>query len=391
METYEYVIVGGGMAGHAAAAAIRELDPTRPILLFSRERHPPYARPPLSKKLWTGAEESSIWLPEVKGLELRLGRRIARIDRAQRAVVDSEGVAYGYRKLLLALGGAPRTLPFTDERILHYRTLDDFRRVHDAVARGAKRVAVVGGGFIGSEMAAALRQKGAEVTMVFPDAGICSRAFPADLSDFVTGLYRERGVEVWAGEKVAGLVGSASGVRLSTQSGREVTADLVVAGIGIQISTELASEAGLRVSDGIEVDAQLRTSDPDVWAAGDVANFYNPALGKRVRVEHEDAAVSMGRAAGQAMAGAQVSYDHLPSFYSDLFELGYEAVGEIDARHEVVASWKTPMREGVVHYLAGGRVRGVLLWNVWGQVDAARALVAEAGPFTAEALKQRWA
>jgi len=162
-----------------------------------------------------------------------------------------------------------------------------------------------------------------------------------------------------------------------------------VAGIGIEPNVELARSAGLKVENGIVVDASLRTSHPDIFAAGDVACFANPALGKRLRVEHEDNANTMGQMAGQAMAGQIVSYDHLPSFYSDLFELGYEAVGEVDSRLEEVVDWKEPYREGVVYYLRDGRVRGVLLWNVWDQVDAARKLIAETGPFSAESLKGR--
>ena len=154
----------------------------------------------------------------------------------------------------------------------------------------------------------------------------------------------------------------------------------VIAGLGIVPSVELARQAGLTVSDGIEVDERLRTSQPEIYAAGDVAQFFNPALGKRMRVEHEDNANTMGKVAGQNMAGADLRYDHLPFFYSDLFDLGYEAVGDVDARHETVVDWKEEFREGVVYYLDGGRVRGVLLWNTWGQVDAARALIAAAWP-----------
>jgi NADPH-dependent 2,4-dienoyl-CoA reductase/sulfur reductase-like enzyme len=173
------------------------------------------------------------------------------------------------------------------------------------------------------------------------------------------------------------------------QGEREVVADGVVAGIGIQPNVELAQAAGLEVDNGIRVDASLRTSRPDIYAAGDVANFYNPALDQRLRVEHEDNANTMGRLAGQAMAGRTVIYDHLPYFYSDLFELGYEAVGEVDSQLETVADWKEPYREGVVYYLRDGRMRGVLLWNVWEQVDAARKLIAERGPFRPETVKGR--
>jgi 3-phenylpropionate/trans-cinnamate dioxygenase ferredoxin reductase subunit len=176
---------------------------------------------------------------------------------------------------------------------------------------------------------------------------------------------------------------------MKTTSGKELTADGIVAGIGIQPDVELAQRTGLKVDNGIVVDENLRTSNPDIYAAGDVANFFNPVLGKRVRVEHEDNANTMGEAAGKNMAGSPTPYHHLPFFYSDLFELGYEAVGELDARLETVEDWKEEFREGVVYYLEQGRVRGVLLWNTWGQVEAARALIAEKGPFTAQALRGR--
>jgi len=170
-------------------------------------------------------------------------------------------------------------------------------------------------------------------------------------------------------------------------SDREVVLDGVAAGIGIQPNVELAGMAGLEVGNGILVDQFLRTNHPDIFSAGDVASFYNPALGKRIRVEHEDNALTMGRLAGRNMAGELEPYHHLPFFYSDLFELGYEAVGELDARLETVADWRDPFKEGVVYYLSEGRVRGVLLWNVWERVGAARALIAEPGPFRAEDLK----
>jgi NADPH-dependent 2,4-dienoyl-CoA reductase/sulfur reductase-like enzyme len=165
--------------------------------------------------------------------------------------------------------------------------------------------------------------------------------------------------------------------------------DAVAAGIGVTPNAALAEQAGLEVDNGIVVDARLRSSDPDIWAAGDVARFFNPALDRRLRVEHEDAAVGMGRHAGRAMAGATDAYDTLPFFYSDLFDLGYEAVGLLDTRLDVVEDWREPYREGVAYYLDGGRVRGVLLWNTWDQVGAARELIAEAGPFDAAALRGR--
>jgi NADPH-dependent 2,4-dienoyl-CoA reductase/sulfur reductase-like enzyme len=162
-----------------------------------------------------------------------------------------------------------------------------------------------------------------------------------------------------------------------------------LAGAGIEPNVDLARKAGLAVENGIVVDELLRTSHPDIYAAGDVASFHNPALGKRIRVEHEDNANTMGKAAGRNMAGSAEPYRHLPFFYSDLFEFGYEAVGELDSRLETFADWKQPNKEGVVYYLREGRVRGVLLWNVWGKVDAARELIASPGPFSADSLKGR--
>jgi NADPH-dependent 2,4-dienoyl-CoA reductase/sulfur reductase-like enzyme len=230
--------------------------------------------------------------------------------------------------------------------------------------------------------------------MAFPEAGIGSRMFPHDLAQFLNNFYQQKGVEVLAGQLVNGLETRAGRPVLKTrnaqgQGEREVLADGVVAGIGIQPNVELAQAAGLEVENGIRVDASLRTSHPDIYAAGDVANFYNPALDRRLRVEHEDNANTMGQLVGQAMAVRTVTYDHLPFFYSDLFELGYEAVGEVDSRLETVADWKEPYREGVIYYLRDGRVRGVLLWNVWEQVDAARKLIAERGPFRPESVKGR--
>ena len=212
--------------------------------------------------------------------------------------------------------------------------------------------------------------------MFFPGPGIGSSLFPAELSGFLGKLYREKGVEIAAGEKVEGLEKRGDKLVLHTSGDRKVDVDGVVAGIGIDPNIELAEQAGLRVEQGIVVDEFLRTSHPDIYAAGDVAAFYNPALRRRLRVEHEDNANTMGRWAGRNMARNEHRYQHLPFFYSDLFEFGYEAVGRIDAHLATVADWKEPFREGVIYYHRDGQVRGVLLWNVWGQLDAARQLIA---------------
>ena len=389
MTHYPYLIVGGGMTADAAARAIREADPSAAVGLISAEPDPPYARPPLSKGLWKGDPETGIWRgTETARVELMLDRRVTAIDARRKRVTDERGGAVSYDKLLLATGGTPRRLPLDTQQIIYFRTYDDYRRLR-ALANERLRFAVLGGGFIGSEIAAALKMAGRDVVMLVPEDGIGARVFPSDLSHFLVDYYREQGVEVRTGEGLAGLTPSAGTVIVQTTHGQEFPADVVVAGLGIQPSVDLAEQAGLRVENGIVVDELLRTSVPDIFAAGDVANFFNPALGIRMRVEHEDNANTMGGAAGRAMAGQGTPYTHLPFFYSDLFALGYEAVGELDPRLETVADWKEPFREGVVYYLKSGRVRGVLLWNTWGQVDAARALIAEPGPFRAESLRGR--
>jgi NADPH-dependent 2,4-dienoyl-CoA reductase/sulfur reductase-like enzyme len=389
MAHYDYLIVGGGMTADAAVRGIREADPKGSIGVISAEPHPPYNRPPLSKGLWKGEPPESIWRhTDQAAAELHLGRRVTSLDLAGKRVTDDKGDHRTFGKLLLATGGSPRRLPIDSEQIIYFRTYDDFRRLR-ALAERPVRFAVIGGGFIGTEIAAALRMAGRDVTMLVPEPGLGARVFPADLSGFLVDYYKEKGVQLRMGEGMRGLRPQGGGVAIQTTSGAEFEADVVVAGLGIQPNVRLAEQAGLRVENGIVVDQFLRTSQPDIYAAGDVANFHNPSLDGRLRVEHEDNANTMGRIAGLNLAGRATPYDHLPFFYSDLFDLGYEAVGDTDARYQTVADWKEPFREGVVYYLKDGRVRGVLLWNTWGQVDHARSLIAEPGPFTSQVLQGR--
>jgi NADPH-dependent 2,4-dienoyl-CoA reductase/sulfur reductase-like enzyme len=383
-----YLIVGGGMTGHAAAAAIREADPQGRIAMVAAEEDRPYARPPLSKGLWLGKAEESVWLPPVDGLVLHGGRRAVALDPRGCTVRDDRGEVHRFDRLLLATGGTPRTLPFGGDRVVYYRTLADYRRLRAVPGR---RAIVIGGGFIGSELAASLTAAGREVTMIFPERAIGARVYPAELAAFLVRTFTEKGVRVLAGETVVGVEPRGAETVVRTGRGEEIVADVVVAGLGIRPDTALAEAAGLACADGIVVDEQLETSAPGVFAAGDVARFSNEALGGRIRVEHEDAALSQGRSAGRNMAGAAEPYRHLPFFYSDLFDLGYEAVGRLDASLETIASWKTPFREGIVYYLEGERVRGVLLWGIFGQVDAARELVAGRVPVVRSALSHAMA
>jgi 3-phenylpropionate/trans-cinnamate dioxygenase ferredoxin reductase component len=389
MAQYTYLIIGGGMTADAATAGIRAVDPAGSVGLVGDDPDRPYSRPPLSKALWKGEPLDSVWRPTAdRGIELNLGRRVVALDAQAKRATDDRGATYTYDKLLLATGGTVRRLPFGGDDVIYFRTLADYRRLR-AAADGGGRCLVIGGGFIGAEIAAALRLAGREVTMIVPEAGIGARVYPTDLSRFLVEYYREQGVDVRTERGVTGIERRHGNVVARLSAGETITADVVVAGIGITPAVDLAERAGLRVDNGIVVDELLRTTHADIYAAGDVANFHNPALDRRLRLEHEDNALTMGHRAGANMAGQAEPYHHLPFFYSDLFDLGYEAVGDLDARHETIADWKQPFREGVVYYLTGGRVRGVLLWNTWGQVDAARALIAEAGPFDARALMGR--
>jgi 3-phenylpropionate/trans-cinnamate dioxygenase ferredoxin reductase component len=389
MVDYRYLIVGGGMTGDAAVKGIRSRDQEGSIALVGEEPHRPYARPPLSKALWKGTDEDSIWRgTEKHGVDLKLGRRIVSLDLDAKQATDDAGETYSFERLLLATGGRPRRLADAPGGVIYYRTLDDYRRLREAAADG-KHAVVIGGGFIGSEVAAALAMNGARVTMLFPDAGIGGRLFPAHLAESLNDYYRERGVEVLPGETVASVSHNGT-FTVTTESGRTLEADVVVAGLGIEPRTDLAAEAGLPVDDGIPVDDRGRVGGrDDVYAAGDVARFPASALSTELRVEHEDNAKSHGAAVGANMAGADEPYEHLPFFYSDLFDLGYEAVGEIDSRLRTVEAWAEPNRKGVVAYVDDeGRPRGFLLWDVWGKVDAATDLIKAGEPVDEAKLRE---
>jgi len=389
MKHHKYVIVGGGMTADSAVHGIRKIDQDGAIAMICEERHLPYDRPPLSKALWKDTPYESIWR-NAHGLNvaIHVGKKVVAIDPANKTATDDAGNVYTYDKLLLATGGTPRRFPDFDGNVIYFRTADDYLRLRENNEHGGDFV-VIGGGFIGSEIAAALAMNNKRVTMVFPESGIGARVYPRPLVDFLNSYYRKHGIKVLASETVKSVRADGAKTIVTTGSGTEIRADGVVAGLGILPNAELAIEAGLKVDNGITVDGALRTSDPDIYAAGDVANFYSPLLEKRMRVEHEDNANTMGEMAGRNMAGESNTYQHQPFFYSDLFDLGYEAVGELDSSLDIVEDWVEPFSKGVVYYLRDERVRGVLLWNTWGQVEAATHLIAEKGPHTAEMLAGR--
>jgi 3-phenylpropionate/trans-cinnamate dioxygenase ferredoxin reductase component len=381
MKHYKYLIIGGGLAGDGATRGIREHDSDGSIGLISMEPDPPYMRPDLSKKLWKGKPVDEIWRKTEERAELHLNRKVTQLDPKKKYVCDDKEDEYTYEKLLIATGGAPKHLLFGKEEIIYFRNFRHYKHLRELTESG-DHFAVIGGSFIGSEIAAALTIVGEKVTMLVRGEAICEHIFPSDLAHFLNDYYRQKGVEVWTGETVANLQREEKGLTIKTESGRTIQADGVVAGIGIHLNLDLAKEAGMKIDDGIVVSERLETSVPDIYAAGDVANFFHSALEKRTRVEHENNAVEMGKTAGRNMAGATEAYTHIPMFYSDLFDLGYEAVGEMSSKMEMIADWQEkPFKQGVIYYMDDGRVRGVLLWNVWKKVEDARALLKEKGPF----------
>lgn len=389
MKHYKHLIIGGGMTGDAAVRGIRELDPDGSIGMIGSEKDMPYARPPLTKGMWKGRPFEKVWRGTDKlNVEFHLGCTVTQLDASSKWVRDDQEDEYTYDKLLLATGGTPRRLPYGGDDIIYYRTLQDYMHLRKLVDTH-RDFLVIGAGFIGSEIAAAIRINDRHVTMVFPEHTIGQPAYPADLSQYITEFYREKGVELLPGDAVAAMEEKGRRFLVRTKSGQEREVDAVIAGIGIKPNVDLAKSAGIKVENGIVVDDHLRTSAPDIYAAGDVAEFPYKLLGRTMRVEHEDNALRMGKQAGRNMAGADEPYDHAPYFYSDLFELGYEAVGTLNSKLETYADWQEPFRKGVIYYLDRGRVRGVLLWNVWEKLKDATALLAEPGPFTPEQLKGR--
>ena len=380
---YDYVIVGGGLAGASAVQGIRELDAVGRILLIGEENHLPYDRPPLSKKLWFGKQKvEDIFLHDRAfydkyAVTLALGAKAARLDPAAKMLTTTQGETYGYGKLLLATGCKPRTLdiPGGDlEGICYFRDLNDYLRIREVAAEG-KSAVVIGGGFIGSELAAALNICKLHVTMIFPGALLCDRVLPDYLGRAVQQRYAEKGVRILAADKPVSFGKNDHKFITRTGKGEMIESDIVIVGVGVIPEVELARSGELEVGNGIVVNECLETSRPDIYAAGDNTFFPYRALGQAMRIEHWDHALNQGRWAGRNMAGAHEPFTYQPYFFSDLFEFGYEATGEVDSRLETFADWQKENDTGVIYYLRDGIVRGVMMCNVWDKIEAARELI----------------
>ncbi|AGF72443.1 NAD(P)/FAD-dependent oxidoreductase [Corynebacterium halotolerans] len=377
-QSYDHVIVGGGVAADKAARAIREEDPDASVVILSDVGDGPLYRPGLSKDLWLkdGATLEGLYLGTTDtGVQLALNTTVTAIHPGRHAITTADGEDIGYRRLLLATGAAPRRFDTPDdERIIYYRSADDYRHLRSLVSEGT-RVAVVGGGYIASELAAGLATAGARVSVHFPGRRLLEHMFPDSITGHLTEVYESRGVELDGGFRLAS-VRTGERLVLVPESGEQVEADVVVLGLGAVPDIRLAEAAGLEIADGgVLVDTVLATSAPDVYAAGDIATFTDPLLGRR-RVEHIANAERSGETAGRTMAGTCTEYRYTPLFYSDLFDDGYEAVGEARTDHEVVEVWNDAGDAAVLYYLRDDVVRGVLLWNTWDSVPKAREIMA---------------
>jgi 3-phenylpropionate/trans-cinnamate dioxygenase ferredoxin reductase subunit len=381
-----FVIVGGGLAGATAAETLRDEGYDGDLVLLGDERHRPYERPPLSKEYLQGKSPREKVFVHPEGwyaehdVDLRLGVTATGLDLQARRVLTSDGGSVPYDGMLIATGSTPRrlALPGSDlEGILYLRRLDDSDRIRAAFA-GTPRVVIVGAGWIGLETAAAARVAGLSVTVLEQAEAPLARVLGSRMSAVFSQLHRDNGVDLRCGVAISELTGTGghvTGVRLD--DGSEIGADLVLVGIGISPETGLAAAAGLAVGNGISVDEHLRTSDPAVYAAGDVADAFHPLLGHRLRVEHWANARRQGAVAARSMLGQDAVYARLPYFFSDQYDLGMEYTGYVDAAaaEDVVVRGDLPGRRFVAFWLADGRVRAGMSVNVWDATEAVEGLI----------------
>jgi len=386
-----YVIVGASLAGAKAAEALRASGFDGPVTLIGDETERPYERPPLSKGYLLGsAERDSIyvhpadWYAE-HDVDLRLGTKVTGIDPAAHEVTLADGSRVGYARLLLTTGASPRHLPVPGADlpgVLSLRRVADSEKIK-AAFQASSRVAVIGAGWIGLETTAAARAAGVEVTLLEAAELPLLRVLGAEVARVFAGLHDEHGVDSRYGVQVAGISGShgrASGVLLA--DGTHVAADAVIVGVGIRPDVQLAEAAGLEVRNGIVVDSQLRSSNPDIFAAGDVANAFHPLLGTHIRVEHWANALHQPQAAARAMLGQDVTYDRVPYFYTDQYDLGMEYSGYVEpgGYDQVVFRGDVGTREFIAFWLRGGRVLAGMNVNVWDVNDAVQDLIRAGRP-----------
>ncbi len=377
------------MAADSAIQAIRKTDPSGTIGVICKEDHSPYDRPPLSHSLWFGKEIDDIWCNTGNlGANLHLSRSATSLFPDKKIIYDHEGQIYSYEKLLIATGSTPRHLESSPDDIIYLRGLDDYFMLKALVDKH-EHFCVIGGGFIGTEIATALVSMNKSVTMIFSEKSPLASILPMTISKYLLSVITSKGITVIPEELVTDAEKIGREIVIKTNRQTMLAFDGVVAGMGTDPETALASTGDLRLngSGGILVDDHLQTSKPGIYAAGDVASFPSKILGSIMRYEHADNANAMGAAAGCNIAGGDITYDHLPEYSSTVFGMQYHAVGDVSARYNYVIDWKDEPASCTVYYLVGGRVRGVLFWNLPGDVAAARSLIREGKAHNVHTLK----
>ncbi len=394
MSKMTFAIVGASLAGAKAAQELRARGFDGRVLLIGSETEPPYERPPLTKDYLRGEAERSAarvhpdGFYEEHGIELETGTTVSALSLAERRLSLADGREIGYDKLLLATGAEPRrpAVPGAELEGVHYlRTLADADVLRERLREGAHAVAV-GGGWIGSEFAASARQRGVQVTLIDPVALPGARILGEEVASFYRDVHARHGVELRLGEGVERFERHDGVTRVHTSSGAAIDCDFAVVGIGVVPRVELARDAGLEIDDGIAVDASLRTSDPNVFAAGDVASALHPFYVRRLRVEHWANALNQGPAAARAMLGEDVVYDRIPYFFSDQYDVGMEYSGYTDGTEQLVIRGDVASSEFVALWLRAGQVVAGMNVNVWDVNQHVQALIRSRKPVDAAAL-----
>jgi NADPH-dependent 2,4-dienoyl-CoA reductase/sulfur reductase-like enzyme len=392
-----YVIVGASLAGAKAAETLREEGFDGSVVLIGSEDELPYERPPLSKGYLLGKDKrESIFVHEdgwyaEHSVDLRRGTTVASVDPSGHRVTLDGGESVPYARLLITTGASPRRLgiPGSDlDGVLYLRTVGDSERLCAALRAGGQ-VVIAGGGWIGLETAAAAREYGCEVTVVEPESGVLRRALGPELGEVFADLHRSHGVTFRFGESLSEVTGSGGAVTGAiTSSGEELPARIVIIAVGVVPNIGLAAEAGLEVDNGIVVDEALRSSDPDIFAAGDVANAFNTLLGRRIRVEHWANALSGGPIAARSMMEKDAAYDWVPYFFSDQYDLGMEVAGLPDpgSYDEIVYRGDKDSGEFIAFWLSDGAVAAGMNVNVWDVNDDIQALIRSGEPVDKERL-----
>jgi 3-phenylpropionate/trans-cinnamate dioxygenase ferredoxin reductase component len=378
-----FVIVGASLAGAKAAQTLREEGFDGGVVLIGDEAERPYERPPLSKDYLRGEAEDKPYVHDDAGyyaehdIELRTSTTVEAIDPGAHTVTLAGGETLAYDKLLLTTGARPRrlNLPGVDLDGVHtLRTLADSDALRARLDAGA-RIVTIGAGWIGLEVAASARQKGCDATILEHGRLPLERILGPELGEIYRDVHTEQGARFVGQARIEAIEGEdrVTGVRLA--DGTVLDADVVVLGVGVEPRVELAQAAGLEVDGGILVDAHLRTSAPDVYAAGDVANVLHPLYGERVRVEHWDNAIKQGPVAARNMLGQDTPWDHLPYFFSDQYDVGMEYAGRVTEWDAVVIRGDTAKREFLAFWCQAGRVRAAMNVNIWDVQDELRALI----------------